>query len=62
MQNFTFKTVIILFIFIFSNVINAQVTEKMSFQAVIRDDVNNLISNSQVGIKIEILQKSITGP
>ena len=62
MQNFTFKTVIILFIFIFSNLVDAQVTEKMSFQAVIRDDVNNLISNSQVGIKIEILQKSITGP
>lgn len=61
MKNFTFKTLIILFIFNFSFDVNAQAPEKMSFQAVVRDDSNNLISNSQVGMKVEMLQGSDTG-
>lgn len=39
----------------------AQSPEKMSYQAVIRNSSNNLVPNTQVGIKITILQGSITG-
>ncbi len=37
----------------------AQSPDKMSFQAVVRDNNNNLIVNSKVGIRISILQNSI---
>ncbi|MBE9467506.1 MAG: DUF1566 domain-containing protein [Bacteroidetes bacterium] len=39
----------------------AQSPEKMSYQAVIRDLSNNLVTNHAVGIKISILQGSIYG-
>lgn len=37
----------------------AQSPEKMNFQAVVRDNNNNLITNTVVGIRISILQNSI---
>lgn len=40
---------------------NAQAPEKMSYQAVIRDASNNLVSNHTVGMKISLLQGSATG-
>jgi len=40
---------------------NAQAPEKMSYQAIIRDASNNLVSNHAVGMKISLLQGSATG-
>ncbi len=40
----------------------AQSPEKMSYQAVIRDASNTLITTTSVGMRISILQGSITGP
>ncbi len=39
----------------------AQAPEKMSYQAVIRDDGGQLVVNQEVGLKISILQGSIDG-
>ena len=40
----------------------SQVPEKMSYQAVIRDHNNVLITNHVIGMRISILQSSPTGP
>lgn len=40
---------------------NAQSPQKMSYQAVIRNAANVLVSNSTVGVKISILQGSASG-
>jgi hypothetical protein len=39
----------------------AQTPEKMSYQLVLRDATNTLLTNQQVGIQISILQTTITG-
>ena len=39
----------------------AQSPEKMSYQAVVRDASDNLITNTQIGMQISILQGSISG-
>jgi hypothetical protein len=39
----------------------AQAPEKMSYQAVVRDGGNTLLANEEVGIRISILQTTITG-
>lgn len=39
----------------------AQVPEKMSYQAVVRDGNNKLLSNQAVGIRISILKDSVSG-
>src|SRR5699024_188083 len=39
----------------------AQAPQKMSYQAVIRDNNSKLVSNQKVGIQISILQGSATG-
>ena len=41
--------------------ISAQSPQKMSYQAVIRDAGNTLVTNRTVGMKISILQSSVTG-
>ncbi len=50
----------ILFCF-FTNLLLAQAPNKMSFQSVIRNGSGTLIANSNVGIKISILQTTATG-
>jgi uncharacterized protein (TIGR02145 family) len=40
---------------------NAQVPEKMSYQAVVRDNLNQPVTNQAIGIKITILQGSPAG-
>jgi hypothetical protein len=47
-------------LFIFSSLI-AQTPEKISYQAVVRDNAQKLIANQSVGIRISILQGSATG-
>jgi hypothetical protein len=39
----------------------AQAPEKMSYQAVVRDDNNNLIANQAIGMEVRILEGSSTG-
>jgi hypothetical protein len=39
----------------------AQAPEKMSYQAVLRDATNTLLTNQEVGMQISILQTTITG-
>ena len=39
----------------------AQSPEKMSYQAVVRDNSNNLVTSTEVGVQISILQGSATG-
>jgi hypothetical protein len=41
--------------------ITAQVPNKMSYQAVVRNSSNNLVVNQQIGVKISILKTSTTG-
>lgn len=42
-------------------ILYSQVPQKMSYQAIIRDNTNTLIANHAVGMKISILQGSPTG-
>jgi hypothetical protein len=44
-----------------SAIVFAQAPQKMSYQAVIRDASNNLVTSHSVGMKISILQGSATG-
>ena len=41
--------------------VNAQAPEKMSYQAVVRDGSNDLVTEAQVGMKISILQGTASG-
>ena len=44
-----------------SAIVFAQAPQKMSYQAIIRDASNNLVTSHSVGMKISILQSSATG-
>ncbi len=56
------KKILVLFVALFSvTIIFAQSPEKISFQAIIRNSYNQLITNQPVGIKISVLQESING-
>lgn len=46
---------------LFSIQLIAQAPQKMSYQAVVRDVSNNLVSNQSIGMRISILQGSIAG-
>jgi hypothetical protein len=51
---------VLLFLFATANTFS-QAPEKMSYQAVLRDATNTLLTNQEVGMQISILQTSITG-
>ncbi|WP_010662672.1 DUF1566 domain-containing protein [Marinilabilia salmonicolor] len=53
-----FTILVILFLAVFAG---AQSPEKMSYQAVIRDASNNLVTNQLIGMQISILQGSVFG-
>ena len=56
------KLIVICFVFLsISLIVTAQPPEKMSYQAVIRNSTNELITNSEVSIRISILQGSVNG-
>ena len=55
------KHYILVLLFLLSANVWSQSPEKMSYQAVIRDSDNNLVSNQTVGIQISILQGSASG-
>lgn len=54
------KTLTLLAFILFTSCIWAQVPQKMSYQAVIRNTSNQLVTNQQVGIRFSILNGSIT--
>ena len=51
----------LVFAFLFVVSLFAQVPEKMSYQAVVRDGSNELVINQTVGIQISILQGTVNG-
>lgn len=53
---FTFFILLVIF-----NVLMSQPPDKMSYQAVIRDNNNQLVTNQLVGMRVSILQGSATG-
>lgn len=55
------KTGFLLLFFFCLQITNAQSPQKISYQAVIRNAANVLVSNSTVSIKISILQGSVSG-
>ena len=55
------KTYTLFIILFFGLYLHAQVPQKMSYQAVIRNNLNNLVSNANVGIKVSVLQGSASG-
>ncbi|MEJ5245769.1 MAG: DUF1566 domain-containing protein [Bacteroidota bacterium] len=55
------KLFTILILIILASGIFAQTPEKISYQAVVRDASNNLVTNRTIGIQISILQNSING-
>lgn len=62
MRFYTFRLLtVFLLTFILNVTLFGQVPNKMSYQAVIRDSNNELITNTQIGIKISILKGSESG-
>jgi len=61
MKKFTIALIITLANLLISSSIFGQSPERMSYQAVVRDASNNLVTNSIVGLQISILQGSATG-
>jgi hypothetical protein len=59
-RNYTLLLLLVLFLFSSVSIL-AQTPEKMSYQAVLRDASNTLLTYQQVGIQISILQTTITG-
>ncbi|MBL7886690.1 MAG: hypothetical protein JNJ52_08080 [Flavobacterium sp.] len=54
--------IVVLIVCIFANVIQAQAPQKMSYQAVIRNNSNVLVTSATVGMRISILQGTMLGP
>ncbi len=62
MKKFYFTSLVLLLgMTFFSFVANAQAPQKMSYQSVIRNSSNALLTNTAVGIKISVLQGSASG-
>src|SRR4051812_32846361 len=55
------KKLIILLAVVCSIAVSAQVPQRMSYQAVVRNNSGALVSNASVGVKISILQGSTSG-
>ena len=55
------KTVIIFSLFFTVFSAQAQAPQKLSYQAVIRNASNGLVANTNVGIRVSVLQGSQTG-
>ena len=48
-------------VFLIAAVVYSQAPQKMSYQCVVRNNSGELVTNQAVGIKISILQGSVTG-
>ena len=53
--------IIILTVVLITTSIMAEVPQKMSYQAIIRNDKDSLVRNQQIGLRISILQGSVNG-
>ena len=56
------KVIVSLVTLFFIQLMFAQAPNKMSYQAVVRDTDNNLVSNQAVGLKVSILSGAFDGP
>ena len=56
-----FTQLVIIAVLFLSTIAFAQSPQKMSYQAVVRNAANNLVTSQAVGMKISILQGSATG-
>lgn len=59
MKNLT-KLLYLALIFLASNTF-AQAPQRMSYQAIVRDDLGNLVTNQNVSMRVSILQGSVSG-
>ena len=55
------KVYIVLIALLMANIAICQVPQKMSFQSVVRNALNQLLANQQIGIQVSILHGSVTG-
>ena len=55
------KHVLLIIAVLITHILSAQVPQSMSYQAVIRNSGNALVQNSNVGIRVSILQGGPTG-
>lgn len=56
-----FRTLSFHFALLLGLALHAQAPQRMSYQAVVRDDANALVTNTTVGMRVSILQGSING-
>jgi hypothetical protein len=61
MKNFTLRQILLLSLAFFSLQANAQAPQRMSYQSVLRNSSNVLLASKQVGIKISVLQGTVSG-
>ena len=54
------KLVLLLFLFL-SLITLAQAPQKMSYQSVVRNAANQIVANQSIGVKISIVEGSLTG-
>ena len=55
------KVYTVLISLLLANIVISQVPQRMSFQSVVRNALNQLLANQPIGIQISILQGSVTG-
>ena len=55
------RTLLFMAIAFFTAIVSAQLPEKMSYQAIIRNSSDNLLTNTQIGMQITILQGTADG-
>ncbi len=56
------KLFVLIFILLTAEIVGAQAPEKMNYQAVIRNNRHELVTNKSVGISISILKGDVEGP
>ncbi|MFN5210266.1 MAG: hypothetical protein ACK5D8_12355, partial [Bacteroidota bacterium] len=55
------KFILFVFVCVLQHSLQAQAPGKMSYQAVIRNSSNTLVTNQQVGMRISLLQGTTSG-
>lgn len=55
------RTLLVIGLILSAILVNAQTPDKMSFQAVIRDGSDNLVTNQNIGMRMSIVQDSVNG-
>ena len=55
------KSIFLMFVLLSVTFAWAQAPQKMSYQSVVRNSAGNLVANAQIGLKVTILQGSISG-